>query len=130
MADYQAKTLNKGAKPKVAGQVVLFRRIMDDWGLGGQEAATLLGYAASSDVQDIYDGRKTVGHRDGIDRLRAILRIAADLDTLFQDIISIQSWLNEAQKDLDGASPRTLFQEGSMENLLRVKYYVSYLSGR
>ena len=129
-ADYQAKTLEKDAKPKAAGQVVLFRRIMEDWVLGQQEAATLLGFETSSDVQDIYDGRKPVGNRDANDRLRAILRIAADLDALFQDVVSVRGWLYEAQKDLDGATPRALLQEGSMENLLRVKYYAAHLSGR
>ena len=90
----------------------------------------MLGFEASSYVQEIYDGRKPVGHRDTNDRLRAILRIAADLDALFQDVFSIRGWLNEVQKDLDGATPRALLQEGSMENLLRVKYYVAHLSGR
>ena len=126
----QANTLKKNERPKAAGQVVLFRRIMEDWGFEQQEAATLLGFEASSDVQDIYDGRKPVGHRDANDRLRAILRIATDLDALFQDIVSIRGWLNEPQKELDSATPRALFQEGSMENLLRVRYYVSHLSGR
>ncbi len=124
----QPKEATKALKP--AGQVVLFRRIMEDWGFSDQDAATLLGFEAASDIGEIYLGAKSVGHRDANDRLRAILRIAADLDALFQEVAAIRGWLSEPQKDLDGKTPRSLLTEGSMENLLRVKYYVAYLSGR
>ena len=126
----QVKRANKETRSKPAGQIVLFKKIMEDWGFDEQEAATLLGLEAASDVRDIYDGRKPVVHRDANDRLRAILRIAADLDALYCDVRAIRDWLNEPQKDLGGATPRSLLQEGSMENLLTVKYYVSHLSGR
>jgi hypothetical protein len=126
----QVKRANEKTKPKPAGQVVLFKKIMEDWGFDEQEAATLLGLDAPSDVRDIYDGRKPVVHRDTNDRIRAILRIATDLDALYRDVRAIQDWLSEPQKDLKGKTPRSLLQEGSMENLLTVKYYVSHLSGR
>jgi uncharacterized protein (DUF2384 family) len=71
-----------------------------------------------------------VGHRDANDRLQAVLRIATDLDDLFREVAAIRDWLSEPQRDLDGATPRSLLTEGSMENLLRIKYYVAYLSGR
>ena len=73
---------------------------------------------------------KLVEHRDANDRLRAVLRIAADLDALFQEVPAVRDWLSEPQRDLGGATPRSLLTEGSMENLLRVKYYIAYLSGR
>jgi hypothetical protein len=118
----------RGFKP--AGQVVLFRKIMDDWNFNDQEAATLLGFEAASDIDEIYMGRKPVRHRDANDRLRAVLRIAADLDALFHEVVAIRDWLSEPQRDLGGATPRSLLIEGSMENLLRVKHYVAHLSGR
>jgi hypothetical protein len=126
----QVKVADEKSKLKPAGRVVLFKKIMEDWGFNEQEAATLLGLEAPSDIRDIYDGRKPVVHRDANDRLRAILRIAADLDALYRAVRAIQDWLSEPQKDLGGATPRSLLQEGSMENLLTVKYYVSHLSGR
>lgn len=116
--------------PKPPGQIILFRKIIQDWGFSDQEAATLLGFEAAADVKEIYVGTKTLEHRDANDRLRAVLRIAADLDALFEEVAAIRDWLNEAQRDLDGATPRSLLTEGSMEKLLRVKYYVAYLSGR
>jgi hypothetical protein len=115
---------------KPAGQVVLFKKVMEDWGFNDQEAATLLGFETATDISEIYLGRKPVGHRDANDRLRAVLRIATDLDALFKDVDAIRDWLDEPQGDLGEATPRALFTEGSMENLLRVKYYVAYLSGR
>ena len=111
---------------KAAGQVVLFQRVMHDWGFDEQQAATLLGFENASDIRDMYAGRRPVGHRDANDRLRAVLRIAADLDALYQERSAIREWLNEPQADLGGKTPRALFDEGSMESLLRVKYYVSF----
>lgn len=123
-AEQRAKLL------RPAGQVVLFKKIMEDWGFDDQEAATLLGFEAASDFEEIYLGLKPVSQRDANDRLRAILRIATDLDALFGEVAAIRDWLSEPQRDLDGATPRALLTEGSMEDLLRVRYYVAYLSGR
>jgi hypothetical protein len=124
----ESQSAQKTFKP--AGQVVLFKKIMEQWGFSEKEASTLLGFEDAADVRDIYEGRKPVGQRDANDRLRAVLRIAADIDALFREKDAIRGWLNESQKDLGGQTPRDLLNEGSMENLLRVKYYVSYLSGR
>lgn len=112
------------------GPVVLFQRIMGDWGFSDKDAATLLGFEVGPDIREIYLGIKPVRHRDAKDRLRAVLRIAADLDALFREVAAIQDWLSEPQRYLAGATPRSLLAEGSMENLLRVKDYVAYLSGR
>lgn len=126
---YRIESTQKGAS-KPAGQVVLFKKVMDQWAFSEKEAATLLGFEHVADIRDIYEGRKTIGHRDANDRLRAVLRIAADIDALFKDADAIRDWLNEPQKDLGGKAPRALLNEGSMENLLQVKYYVAHLSGR
>jgi hypothetical protein len=125
-----AEILSGARALKPAGQVILFQKIMQDWDFTDQEAATLLGFEAAADIREIYLGTKPVAHRDANDRLGAVLRIATDLDDLFREVAAIQDWLSEPQRDLDGAKPRSLLTEGSMENLLRIKYYVAYLSGR
>ena len=122
--------LPKTPARKPTGPVVLFQKTMGDWGFSDQDAATLLGLEAASDVRDVFQGVKPVRHRDSKDRLRAVLRIGADLDALFSDVAAIREWLSEAQPDLDGETPCKLLTEGSMENLLRVKYYLAHLSGR
>ena len=126
----ETKVVQQGKPLKAAGQVVLFKKVMEDWGIDEREAATLLGFESEADLKEIYFGLKPVGHRDANDRLRAVLRIAADLDALYRDVALIRDWLNETQKDLGAKTPRALLNEGSMENLLQVKYYVSHLSGR
>ena len=113
-----------------AGQVVLFQKVMEQWAFSETEAATLLGFEDAADIRAICEGRKLVGHRDANDRLRAVLRIAADIDALFDDKDAIRDWLNEPQKDLGGNTPRALLTEGSLESLLQVKYYAAHLSGR
>lgn len=112
------------------GQIVFFKKVMEQWGFRDDEAATLLGFDDAADIRDIYRGRKSPEHRDTNDRVRAVLRIAADLDALYDDEAAIRDWLNEPQSDLGGSSPHALLTEGSMENLLQVKYYVAHLSGR
>jgi hypothetical protein len=125
-----AEILPRARALKPAGQVILFQKIMQEWDFTDQEAARLLGFDAAADIGEIYLGTKPVAHRDANDRLRAVLRIATDLDDLFREVAAIRDWLSEPQRDLDGATPRSLLTEGSMENLLRIKYYVAYLSGR
>jgi len=124
-------TFVEQTKPlKPTAPVKLFQQIMRDWDFDEQAAATLLGFETVSDIRQIYLGNKPVGHRDANDRLRSVLRIATDLHDLFRDVSAIRGWLSEAQSDLGEVSPRFLLTEGSMENLLRVKHYVAYLSGR
>jgi hypothetical protein len=127
---FEMKQVDERRPVKPSGQVVLFKKVIEDWDFSEREAATLLGFESSSDLKDIFLGLKPVGHRDANDRLRAVLRIAADLDALFQDVASVRDWLDEPQTDLGGRTPRALLDEGSMENLLQVKYYLSHLSGR
>jgi hypothetical protein len=115
----------KAVKP--AGQIVLFKKILEDWGFSDREAAILLGFEAASEVREVLSGAKAVRQRDVNDRLRAVLRIATDLDSLFRDVDAIRDWLSERQSMLGDATPRALLLEGSMENLLRVKHYVAFL---
>jgi hypothetical protein len=123
--------LGRASRPfRPKGQVVLFKKVMEDWAFDKSEAASLLGFENAADIGEVYAGAKPIGFRDANDRLRTVLRIATDLDALFKGITPIRDWLGEAQSDLNGVSPRALLIEGSMENLLRVKYYVAYLSGR
>lgn len=125
----EAKDLRAPAQ-RPAGQVALFQKIMEDWGFSDQEASILLGFESASHLHEIYLGVRPVGHRDANDRLRAVLRIAADVHALFRSQAAIRDWLAEPQRDLGDLSPRSLLTEGSMENLLRVKYYLAFLSGR
>jgi hypothetical protein len=122
--------LQRSKSPKPTAPVKFFQQIMKDWDFDDQAAATLLGFEAVSDIRQIYAGNKPVGHRDANDRLRSVLRIATDLHDLFKDVSAIRGWLGEVQGDLGEVTPRSLLTEGSMENLLRVKHYVAYLSGR
>ena len=91
------------------GVNVLCKKITEDWGLNQEESGLLL--------------CKAGGHRN-------IIRIAADLDELFQDVEAVRSWLNEAQTDLGEKTPRALLTDGSMESLMAVTDYVAHLSGR
>lgn len=115
---------------KPAGQIKLFQSVVDDWGFSELEAATLLGFEKSSDIRDVLSGRRAIGQRDANDRLRSVLRIAADLSALYRDVAIIRAFMVQPQPRLGGATAKQLLTEGSMENLLLVKYYLAQLSGR
>lgn len=113
-----------------SGPIVLFEQIMTDWGFNEQEAAAVLGFETPSAVRDLYRGLTSLRQRDSKDRLRAIISMASDLDSLYRDPNVIRDWLRERQAALGSESPFNLLTEGSMSNVLRVQQFVEYLSGK
>lgn len=69
-AETKAEQRAKVLRPE--GQVVLFKKIIEDWGFEDREAATLLGFETASDIDEIYLGVMPVRQRDANDRLRTI----------------------------------------------------------
>ncbi len=108
----------------------LLQQVTEDWQLSDQETAILLGFDDLAIVPELYQGVISLRQRDAKDRLRAVLGIAADLDGLYRETGVIREWLREPRPMLNGATPLDLLAEGSMENVLRVRQYVEFLSGR
>ena len=115
---------------RVPGEIRLFEKVMEQWGLGETEAAKLLGYEDPSILRALYSGRTSLRTIDEKDRLRAVLRIAGDLLALFRDEGEIRAWLREPKVRLGGKSAYDLMMNGSMEYLLYVRQFVEFLSGR
>ena len=115
---------------RASGEIVLLQRVMIRWGFDDREAACLIGYEDPSWMRSLYGGLSSLRTRDEKDRLRAVLRIATDLLSLYRDEAEIGAWLREKKRQLGGESAYDLMMEGSMENLLRVKQFIEVLSGR
>ena len=56
-----------------------------------------------------------------------LFQIAVDLDALYRDIEVIQKFLRQPQETLDNKTPLEMMSNG---NIIRVREYVAYLSGR
>lgn len=130
LADVPQHRAEQSKPVRPSGPVKLFELVVRAWELTDKDAATLLGFDDAQTVRDIWVGRRSVGQRDANDRLRAVLRIAADLDALYRDPAVIRAWLDHPQVKLGGKTPKAELLEGSMERLLIVKHYVAALSGR
>lgn len=117
-------------KTRKTGEVQFFERLLDIWNLDEHQGATLLGFEQVSQVRDLLSGAASLRNRDAKDRLRHLFEIHAALDSLYRDEEVEREWLREAQSNLNGHSPLDLLLEGSMENLLRIRQFVEYLSGR
>lgn len=122
----------EGSYPRgrVTGPVRVFARLIEVWGLSESDGATLLGFDDSSSVRKLLTGVTTLGTRDEQDRVRYLFQIHDALHQLFQNDEQESEWLREPRDSLGGNSPLDLLLEGSMYNLLLVKQYVEYLSGR
>ena len=112
------------------GPVQFFEKLLEAWGLDEQDGATLLGFEKTSLLQDLLRGTVSLRGRDTKDRLAYLLDIDFSLNALFRDEESIRAWLRHPLEELGGETPLDHLLKGSMENLLRLKQLLEFLSGR
>jgi len=90
------------------GVIKLMHIIAEDWNV---EESKLLGDASK-------------------ERLRIILRIAADLDALFREENVIRKWLDTPVNNEGNVSNKELILSNDPYDLEKVAYWVSFISGR
>lgn len=95
------------------GPTILFNKIMKTWHISNEDAMKIIDSDSNSD-----------------EKLRIILRIATDLYALFIEDNVVRNWLYEPKKELEGQVPIILIKSGKLENLMKIKEYTAYLSGR
>ena len=112
------------------GPVQFFEKLLEEWRLDEESGATLLGFEETSRLRDLLRGTVSLRGRDTEDRLAYLLDIDFSLSALFRDEESIRAWLRQPLEELGGETPLDHLLKGSMENLLRLKQLVEFLSGR
>ena len=117
---------------RLSGAIQFFVRLLDDWRLSKRDAVGLLGFNPedSEYVTRLLDGRQKLCGRDISDRIAHLFWIRSSLKALFRDLATENEWLREPHALLDEASPLSLMEGGSMEDLLLVREYVDTLAGR
>lgn len=115
---------------EVAGEVALFREIMEDWGFNDHQASAVLGYKEPTFAAELFKGLVSIRQRDAEERLQLVITIAVDLDALYRDRDVIRKWLRRPHELIGGATPLAMATEGTSLDLLKLSEYVEYLSGR
>jgi hypothetical protein len=115
---------------ELAGEVALFREIMEGWDFNDHQASAVLGYKEPTFAAELFKGLVSIRQRDAEERLHLVITIAIDLEALYRDHDVIRKWLRKPQELLGGATPLGVATEGTSLDLLKLSEYVEYLSGR
>ena len=116
--------------PRLSGPVQFLEKLLKTWRLQRESAVLLLGQESSYDVEKLLRGYAQLSGRDAKDRIACLFRIRKTLSSLFRDEDAENAWLREPHKLLNGHSPMELLLEGSMENMLTVREYIDFATGR
>jgi len=117
---------------RITGPIRFINHLLATWHLEPESAPLLLGFEPSESayVNDVLRGHTTLKGRDAKDRIAYLFRIRTLLSSLFRDEAVENEWLREPRDVLKGKTPMELLLDGSMENLLLVREYVEYVTGR
>ena len=111
--------------------VRLILRLLEDWQLEKNDAASLLGFEDSEldYVSDVQSGYELLERQDAKPRIANLLYIRKSLWIFFQDLEVENDWLREPQEMLDERMPLSLLKSGSMEDLQLLREYVDAMTG-
>ncbi len=117
---------------RITGPVKFINQLLATWHLEPGSACALLGFEPSDSrsINDVLQGHVTLRGRDAKDRIAHLFQIRKLLSALFRDEAVENEWLREPRDMLKGKTPMELLLEGSMENLLLVREYVEFVTGR
>ena len=115
---------------ELAGEVALFREIMEDWGVKDHQASAVLGYKEPTFATELFKGLVSIRQRDAEERLQLVITIAIDIEALYRDRDVIRKWLRRPHELLGGVTPLAIATEGTSLDMLTLSEYVEYLSGR
>ncbi len=130
---FSSERLPTSAYPRgrLTGHVQFLSKLLELWHLKSLDACILLGYENKDQnyVEAILSGTVTLRGRDAKDRIINLFKIRRTLSSIFRDLNVENAWLREPQKVLNDQTPLQLLQEGSIENLLRVRFLVEHMGG-
>ena len=109
----------------------LILRLLEDWQLEKNDAASLLGFEDSEldYVSDVQSGYELLKRQDAKPRIANLLYIRKSLWIFFQDLEVENDWLREPQEMLNERMPLSLLKSGSMEDLQLLREYVDAMTG-
>lgn len=132
---YSIKLNSANGEPpyRIIGPIKFVNKLLDMWELDHENAASLLGFDKQYKgyVDKLLKGYEClVEGSETEDRIAYLFYIWSVLSELFRDSAVEIQWLRTVEQELDGKAPMELILSGSITDLLFVKEFVDFVSGR
>lgn len=118
---------------RIIGPIKFVNKLLVMWEIDQESAASLLGFDKRSKgyVDKLLRGDEyLVEGSEAEDRIAYLFYIWSVLSEWFRDSAVEIEWLRTAEQELDGKAPMDLILSGSITDLLLVKEFVDFASGR
>lgn len=118
---------------RIIGPIKFVKKLLKMWGIDQHSAVPLLGFDKKnkSYVDKLLQGDEyLVEGSETEDRIAYLFYIWSVLSEWFRDISVEVEWLTTAEQELNGKAPMDLILSGSITDLLLVKEFVDFASGR
>ncbi len=112
------------ARSQTAGALRGFFRIVDLWGLGRGERATLLAASPRSIDRWKLDAASADLTRDQIERISYVVGIYGGLHAILGESSLADEWVRRPNEDFGGARPLDRMLAGNVGDLAEVRRYV------
>ena len=125
----QVSIFDNEAPARLSAPVQFVMRLVELWNLDDGAVARLLGFEPqdSTAAANLLGGRTRLT-KDAKDRVANLVRIRSLLDNLYRDIGAENRWLNTPKHELNHRTPRAFLDDGTLESLLTLRYFVEHLS--
>ena len=132
---YSIKLNGTNGEPpyRIIGPIQFVNKLLDMWEIDHENAAYLLGFNEQNRgyVDKLLKGYEyLVEGSETEDRIAYLFYIWSVLSELFRDSAVEIQWLRTVEQELDGKAPMELILSGSITDLLFVKEFVDFVSGR
>ena len=118
---------------RIIGPIKFVNKLLDMWEIDPNSAVSLLGFDKQNKcyVAKLLRGDEyLVEGSETEDRIAYLFYIWSVLSEWFRDSAVESQWLRTAEQELDGKVPMDLILSGSITDLLLVKEFIDFASGR
>lgn len=132
---YAIKPNSTNGEPpyRIIGPIKFVNKLLKMWEISHEYAASLLGFDKQYGeyVDELLHGYEyLVEGSEAEDRIAYLFYIWSVLSELFRDRTVEIKWLRARKQELEGKTPMELILSGSITDLLLVKEFVDFVSGR
>lgn len=121
------------SKYRIIGPIKFVNKLLEMWEIDQESVASLLGFdkRSKSYVDKLLRGDEyLVEGSEAEDRIAYLFYIWSVLSEWFRDSAVEIEWLRTVEQELDGKAPIDLILSGSITDLLLVKEFIDFASGR
>lgn len=128
--DIQEEIYSDVSLQSLSFPIRIFLRIVDRWGLSALQASWILGMNDGAIIGRLRKGECHWWSTSMDVRVKLLYQVFEGLLNLFRNREIEYDWLNEEQLPLDGRCPIQLTFSGKLEDLVQLRDFVYFISGR